>query len=161
MEPTADAQGTIRRAVPAEAPILSELAVRSKACWGYDDAFMAACRDDLTLSPEQILAEQVFVLEAGDHAFGLYRVRKEHDAAELADLWIDPDAMRRGHGRRLFLHAARTAQHLGFRYMTIQSDPHAQGFYAAMGAVRIGEAPSTVFPDRMLPLLIFSLAALE
>jgi ribosomal protein S18 acetylase RimI-like enzyme len=155
----ADPRATIRRAVPAEAPFLSDLAFRSKAYWGYDEAFMAACRDDLTIAPEEIIAEQVHVLEARDRILGFYQVRKQPDAADLADLWVDPDAMRRGHGRRLFQHAAATAAHLGFQYMTIQSDPHAEAFYAAMGAVRIGEAPSTVFPDRQLPLLIFSLAS--
>lgn len=153
-----DARATIRRAVPAEAPLLSDVAFRAKAAWGYDEAFMAACREDLTITPEEILAEQVHVLEADERVLGFYRVRKRSDAAELADLWIEPEVMRRGHGRRLFQHAATTAAHLGFTYMSIQSDPHAEGFYRAMGALRIGEAPSTVFPDRQLPLLIFSLA---
>jgi N-acetylglutamate synthase-like GNAT family acetyltransferase len=120
---------------------------------------MAACRDDLTITPEEILAEQVHVLETRERVLGFYRVRKGPDAVELADLWVAPQVMRRGHGRRLFQHAAITAAHLGFHYMTIQSDPHAEGFYTSMGALRIGEASSTVFPGRMLPLLIFSLAS--
>ena len=35
----------IRRARPADAAALSRLAYDSKASWGYDDAFMEACRD--------------------------------------------------------------------------------------------------------------------
>ena len=41
--------------------------------------------------------------------------------------------------------------------MSIQSDPYAEGFYLAMGAVRVGELESTVTPGRMLPLLRFDL----
>jgi hypothetical protein len=37
--------------------------------------------------------------------------------------------------------------------MILQSDPHAEGFYLAMGAQRIGQSESTVTPGRMLPLL--------
>jgi hypothetical protein len=35
---------TIRKATPEELPNLSELCLRSKAVWGYDQAFMEACR---------------------------------------------------------------------------------------------------------------------
>ncbi|SCB67628.1 GCN5-related N-acetyltransferase [Bacillus mycoides] len=36
---------------------------------------------------------------------------------------------------------------------TIDSDPNAKGFYVKMGAKLIGETPSTVFKNRLLPLL--------
>ena len=41
----------LRPARPDEADLLTELCLRSKAVWGYDDAFMRACRAELTLSP--------------------------------------------------------------------------------------------------------------
>jgi len=39
--------------------LLSNLAFRSKAHWGYSDEFMAACRDELTYSSEKIHAPQL------------------------------------------------------------------------------------------------------
>ena len=39
----------IRDASPGDCEALSALAFSSKAHWGYDDAFMAACRDELTV----------------------------------------------------------------------------------------------------------------
>jgi hypothetical protein len=39
----------IRKARPDEAGELTELALRSKAHWGYDEAFMASCREELTV----------------------------------------------------------------------------------------------------------------
>ncbi len=34
----------LRGALPGEAGLLTDLCLRSKAVWGYDAAFMAACR---------------------------------------------------------------------------------------------------------------------
>ena len=42
---------TVRAARPAEAEAISALALRSKAHWGYDPAFLEACREDLTIDP--------------------------------------------------------------------------------------------------------------
>ena len=40
----------LRPARPEEAPALTELCLRSKAVWGYDAAFMQACRRELTMT---------------------------------------------------------------------------------------------------------------
>jgi GNAT superfamily N-acetyltransferase len=152
-----ETQSVIRPASPAEAPILSDLAFRSKAHWGYDEAFMEACRADLTMSPDDILAGTVYVLEAAGRIVGYYRLRLRGAEAELVDLFVEPRAIGHGHGKRLWLHAVDTARQGGAQWMTFQSEPHAEGFYRAMGAERVGDSPSTVFPGRMLPLMRFAL----
>jgi hypothetical protein len=47
---------------------------------------------------------------------------------------------------------------LGFTALRIDADPHAEGFYRAMGAVRVGETPSSSIPGRMLPLMTVRLS---
>ena len=143
----------IRRARPDEAGLLSELALRSKAHWGYDAAFIEACRDDLTLSPEEIAATPVYVLAQGNELRGFYQLGSEEGEAELANLFIEPGAIGGGGGKRLWRHAATLARAQGFGSLVVQSDPYAEGFYRAMGMERIGETPSTVFPGRVLPQL--------
>ena len=54
---------TVRPARADEAGTLTELAMRAKASWGYDAAFMAACREELTLTPQKMAAWQVWVAE--------------------------------------------------------------------------------------------------
>jgi hypothetical protein len=49
--PTMPLMLTLRTPRPDEATILTELCLRSKAVWGYDEAFMLACRNELTLAP--------------------------------------------------------------------------------------------------------------
>lgn len=143
----------IRRARPDEAGIISEVAFRSKAHWEYDAAFMEAAREDLTISAEEIAATDVYALVVGGRVVGFSRVRGEGQEAELADLFLDPVAIGKGLGGRLWRHAVLLARARGCRSLVLQSDPHAEGFYRAMGMVRVGESPSTVFAGRVLPLM--------
>jgi GNAT superfamily N-acetyltransferase len=148
----------IRRARPEEAATLSALALRSKAHWGYDAEFLAACRDDLTLSAEDIVRSPVYVFDGGGAPSGFYRLLlQDEDVAELDDLFVEPAAMGQGVGKRLWRHAVATAANLGCSEMVWQSDPQAEGFYLAMGARRAGESESTVTPGRMLPFMRFRL----
>jgi GNAT superfamily N-acetyltransferase len=153
-----DLDPAIRRARPAEAAVLSALALRSKAHWGYDADFLAACQDDLTLSADDIATSAVYIFDGVDAPSGFYRlVLQDGSVAELDALFVDPAAMRQGVGRRLWQHAVSTATKLGCSEMVWQSDPQAEGFYLAMGAQRAGDSESTVTPGRMLPLMRFRL----
>jgi GNAT superfamily N-acetyltransferase len=148
----------IRRANPAEAAVLSALALRSKAHWGYDADFLEASRDDLTLSPDEVATSTVFIYDGEAGPAGFYRLLPgDGNEAVLDDLFVEPAAMGQGVGRALWQHAVATATALGFAEIVFQSDPHAEGFYLAMGAVRAGLSESTVIPGRMLPLMRYPL----
>lgn len=151
-------RASIRRARPDEAAALGELAVRSKGHWGYDANFLERCRDDLALTPEEVATSPVYVHVREGTIQGYYRLAPVEGAVcELDALFVDPAAIGQGVGRALWEHAVRTARAEGFRQMVIQSDPYAEGFYKAMGAVRFGERESSVTPGRFLPLLRYTL----
>jgi GNAT superfamily N-acetyltransferase len=153
-----DLDPAIRRAHPAEAGVLSALALRSKAHWGYDADFLAACQDDLTLSADDIANSAVYVFDGASAPLGFYRlVLQDGSVAELDALFVEPAAMGQGVGSRLWRHAVATAATLGCSEMVWQSDPQAEGFYLAMGGQRAGESESTVTPGRMLPFMRFRL----
>ncbi len=143
----------IRPARPEEALALSALALRAKAHWGYDAAILDAYRAELTIAPADIAAHTIRVATRDDRPCGFYRLRVAGETAELTDLWIDPSAIGQGHGRALWRHGVATAQACGCRELLVQSDPHAEGFYRAMGAERIGAKPSTILLGHDLPLL--------
>ena len=48
----------IRRARPAEAQQLSEIAMAAKASWGYPASFMARCRAALAVDPKTMVERQ-------------------------------------------------------------------------------------------------------
>lgn len=143
----------LRPAGPDEAVAISELALRSKAHWGYDAEFLAACRDDLTIDPVWCDGVRLVVAEADGTLLGYSRIAGRPPVGELAGLFVDPAAIGQGLGGRLLRKAADLAHRLGLRTLTIDSDPHAEPFYLHCGAVRVGEAASTVRPDRLLPRL--------
>jgi GNAT superfamily N-acetyltransferase len=148
---------SIRPASPDDAELLSDLALRSKAHWGYSQEFLEACRRELTLTPDYISSSPVFVLEEEERVVGFYGLRAQVAEVELLYLFVEPSKMNRGHGRELWNHAVETAARLGFRRISIESDPYAETFYQAMGARTIKFVSSSVKAERKLPVLEFPL----
>ncbi len=145
----------IRPARPDEALLLTDLAIRSKAAWGYETAMVDAFRDELTVDPDSVADWHIHVAERGDALAGFYAlsVQPEGRAGEIEMMFVDPDRLRRGIGRALWRHMMKTAVSLGLRKIVIDADPYAESFYRAMGARRTGESPSGSIPGRMLPRL--------
>ena len=91
----------IRRALPGEAKRLSELAMRSKAHWGYDEQFLERVRPILTFTEEDVLNWPMYVMATeSDEPAGVYRITGAPPEGELEDLWLDPPFIGRGLGLR-------------------------------------------------------------
>ena len=134
-----------------ELPSLSELCLRSKAVWGYDDAFMTACRTELTLRPDELQSTHLQVAERETAVAGLAQVKVTDVDADLLKLFVEPALLRSGVGRLLFEWAIATARALGAIRMIIEADPGATPFYEHMGARHAGFARSQSIAGRMLP----------
>lgn len=147
----------LRAARPYEAAALSELALHSKAHWGYDEAFLERCRAELTLRSDDVTAHRTTVAEIDGHLAGFYSLAGQAPEGELTYLYVEPDHIGSGVGRRLWQHAVDTARALGFERFTLDADPFAEDFYRRMGAVRIGLVPSGSIPGRLLPQLAYRL----
>ena len=152
-------QITIRPGQPDEATYLTDLTMCSKAHWGYDADFLAACRPGLTISTEYIASNPVYVAESDGTVIGFYSLVEEipQQQVELDFLFIAPEAIGKGVGKRLWQHAVATAREHGYRLMSIVADPNAEVFYQRMGAVSVGAVPSEAKAGRTLPLMHFSL----
>lgn len=156
----------IRPARPCEAALLTRLAMSSKAHWGYDEAFLRTCRDELTVGRDDIERHTVAVLEDCGVVRGFYVLRSGDSAGGsgtprrgvLEFLYVDPVAIGAGHGRRLWRDMVVSARQRGYKEVVIHSDPHAEGFYRAMGARRVGEVASGSVPGRRLPLMNFDIS---
>ncbi|TMK12084.1 MAG: GNAT family N-acetyltransferase [Alphaproteobacteria bacterium] len=118
----------IRPARIGEAAALSELCFRSKQVWGYDDDFMAFCREPLRAP-------------AGEPA-----------TLDLDKLFIEPGWIRGGVGRLLLAHAIGEARRRGATRLTILADPNAAAFYEQNGGCFIRMASSDAIPGRFVPL---------
>jgi GNAT superfamily N-acetyltransferase len=147
----------LRDARQNELPSLSALCLRSKAAWGYDDAFMIACRAELTLAPDELKSTHVQVAERGTIVAGLAQVKVTDTDADLLKLFVEPALLRSGVGSLLFEWATAKAESLGAVRMVIEADPGAAPFYERMGARYAGFAPSQSIPGRVLPRMLMDL----
>jgi GNAT superfamily N-acetyltransferase len=127
----------LRTARPDEADALSALIMRSKAYWGYDDAFLDSCRDELRLRPDDVEPRRTTVAEQDGNLLGVSTLEGESPDGVLGLLFVAPEAIRGGVGRALYQHVLDEAERLGFTRVTIESDHNAVGFYLAMGARRL------------------------
>ena len=140
-----------------ELEALSQLCLRSKAVWGYDEAFLEACREELSITADDMGKSNVQIAEDDTGILGLAQVTTEGRQADLDKLFVDPLKLKSGVGKGLFAWAVKTAMSEGAERMIIEADPEAAEFYRRMGAKDAGTAPSAAIPGRFLPRLVLEL----
>jgi ribosomal protein S18 acetylase RimI-like enzyme len=137
----------IRCAAPAEREALGELHRRSSYVWDEDRVHLEAHPDALGVAAKAISDGRVRVaVNDADELLG-FSVVGQHPAGgvcELEDLFVDPDAMRRGVGRALVEDGAKRALLAGCREMTVVAHPRNFAFYESVGFAA-GEPVSTRF----------------
>ncbi|MFE9920424.1 GNAT family N-acetyltransferase [Streptomyces sp. NPDC005774] len=148
---------SIRSARATEAEMLSALALRSKAHWGYDAEFLEACRDELTVGANEVARRRAMVADRDGHILGFTTLEGEPPTGVLGMMFVEPRAVGQGIGSLLFKSTVAAGRDLGFTRLTIDADPNAEPFYRAMGAVRTGNVPSGSIAGRVLPQMIVTI----
>lgn len=152
--PMTTANLTIRRASPEDANKLTQIALDAKRHWGYPEHWIEHWEADLTVTPEFIDDNPVYVYEREGDVLGFYALCVNGNKAELEHMWVTPAAIGTGIGKELFLDAMERAAALEVREIEISADPNAAGFYERMGASQIGETEGSVDGQvRKLPRL--------
>ncbi|MFI8834944.1 GNAT family N-acetyltransferase [Streptomyces afghaniensis] len=147
----------IRPARATEADVLTDLALRSKAHWGYDADFVEACRNELTVAAHEVARRRTTVADRDGHVLGFTTLEGEPPTGVLGMMFVEPQAIGQGIGRLLFEHTIAAGRDLGFSQLTIDADPNAEPFYRAMGAVRVGSVPSGSIAGRVLPQMVVTI----
>lgn len=147
----------IRSASPKEHAILTDLCLRSKAVWGYDEHFMDLCRAELTLDESACRSPNLKVAERSATILGVAEVSVVDSECYLEKLFVEPSDLSSGVGSSLFNWAKERAAQLGYHELIIEADPGAVGFYQKMGATVVGETASQSIPGRTLPKLVLPL----
>ncbi len=139
----------IRKASSEDANTLARIAHDAKRYWGYPENWIKHWDDDLTISPEFVANNQVYVAEGEGEGelLGFYALIVRKDKAELDHMWVAPEHIGTGVGKDLFIHAMQSAAKQNVSEVGISSDPNAEGFYKKMGAFQIGEVSSET-PDK-------------
>lgn len=144
---------TIRYGQPSERKALEGLQRRSSMHHPMYRAQLAAHPDAIELPEEQIAAGLVRVAELDGAVVGFAVLfERSGDACELDGLFVDPDLMRSGVGRRLVEDAVRIARERGAARIDVVANPQALAFYEAVGFVALGDAQTRFGPAPRMSL---------
>jgi GNAT superfamily N-acetyltransferase len=148
----------ILRAKPKDAATLTEIAFAAKRHWGYPEQWIQNWSHLLTIQPGCIAGHETYAAWMDGHAVGFYSLSRGLDRMNLEHLWVLPEAMGRGVGRALFVHAVERVRASGCAMLEIESDPNAVGFYEQMGAHRAGATVTELEGrPRELPVLVYEI----
>jgi GNAT superfamily N-acetyltransferase len=148
----------IVRAKPADAGILTRVALSAKRFWNYPECWIAEWTPLLTISPQYIEDNEVYALTVAQEIVGFYALTGNGPRLSLDHLWLAPAAIGKGYGRALMEHAVNRARQLGATALEIEADPNAQGFYERMGARKVGDRATEVQGQpRLLPVLLLEI----
>jgi len=144
----------IHRALPEEATTLSQIAFAAKAHWGYPEFWLEIWKPQLTFSPEYFEGNEGWVVETNGAPIAFYTLQEKDGNAWIENLWVSPEFIGKGVGKKLFLHATELSRQRNYQTLQLEADPNAVGFYEKMGMYRIGERHSEVEGQpRILPIM--------
>lgn len=145
---------SIRRVYPEEADRLTEIALAAKRHWGYPESWMKIWSPELTFDSQYIEANESWAAELDGVPVAFYTFLDKNRIAWIENLWVLPELIGRGIGRRLFEHAVELARKRGYKTLQLEADPNAHGFYEKMGMCQVGERHSQVEGrPRVLPVM--------
>jgi len=144
----------IRSANPNEADRLSQIAFSAKAHWKYPARWLELWKPQLTFTAEYFKDNESWVVDRDGVPIAFYTLQDKDGIAWVENLWVLPEYIGRGVGKELFLHAVDQARQRGYKFLQLEADPNAMGFYEKMGMRKIGERQSEVDGQpRLLPIM--------
>ena len=145
-----------RRGEAEDREVLDEMTLAGIRHWGHDVHHQEAYQGlvQMLSSQDGPEAHTVFVLEDDAEVVAFYELQDREGHVELVRMFMRPDLIGHGFGRKLWNHAVNVAAENHNR-MLIMSDPSAIGFYTAMGATL--ERQEEVAPGFLLGVFWYNL----
>jgi len=144
----------IRHTFPDEADNLSGIAFSAKAHWGYPEHWMKIWKPQLTFSRDYFIENESWTVEINAMPVAFYTFQEKNDNAWLENLWVLPEYIGKGVGKKLFIHALSRSRQKGHLILCLEADPNAVGFYEKMGMYKVGESYYPIEGEvRILPVM--------
>jgi GNAT superfamily N-acetyltransferase len=156
----------IRTANISDHSVLTDIAFAAKKTWNYPSEFIELWQDELTITPEYITTNTVFVFEIENQIAGfisLIKIEKDKTMRTIFiekgywmdHLFIHPKYQKMGIGKQLTEHLLKFGERKNIKSLYIFVDPNAVGFYKKIGAEFIRNSDSSI-PMRQLPVYAIS-----
>jgi GNAT superfamily N-acetyltransferase len=134
-----DADLSLRPATAADVAALREVYQRASLSNEGDRPLLALHPELLHWSGDAVRDGRVVVAVGAGAVVGFGTLSLDGATAEVEDLFVDPEWMRRGIGRALIEDLVATARHAGCPFLQVDANAHALAFYTSAGFVAMGE----------------------
>jgi GNAT superfamily N-acetyltransferase len=141
----------IVRATLEDAVVLTNIAIESKAYWGYTNEQIESWREDLTVTSIMFEESNIFKYVIDHEIAGFYILERANIRISILQfLFISPNHIKKGIGHLLLQHAIEYCKGGSSAILNVLSDPNAESFYAKYGFEVIALRESSI-PGRSLP----------
>ena len=131
--------------------LLTEIAVSSKAYWGYSKDQIEKWKDDLTVTPKMFNDCNIYKFQVNDTIAGFYVLYRANIRTSFLDfLFVSPNFINQGIGSKLLEHAKNLCKRGSCAVLNVLSDPNSETFYLKHGFKVIGRRESSI-KGRFLP----------
>jgi GNAT superfamily N-acetyltransferase len=134
------AKGMIRLGTPADLAAASSVYRRASLSNAGDRDNLLAHPEYLILGPEGLAGGRTHVAEQDGSVVGFATWAETASSIELEDLFVDPGYRRRGIATALVGRIAEVVRARGAKCLEVTANPHALGFYRAVGFADCGVA---------------------
>jgi GNAT superfamily N-acetyltransferase len=149
----------IRRAVPADLPVLREIYRRASLSNDGDAAALLAHPAALVLTDAGVVEGRTRVATlTTDQVVGFATTICIDHVLDLEDLFVDPPWMRHGVGRLLVHDIVTHVDHREFERLEVIANPHSLAFYENVGFVDDGPVETAFGPGRRMHINIAQLS---
>lgn len=130
----------IRLGVVADLPAVAAVYRSASLANAGDRDNLAAHPEQLILGPEGLAEGRTHVAEEDGSLVGFATWIEAGGTVELEDLFVHPAWMRRGMATALVNRIAEVLRVRGVERLEVTANPHALGFYSAIGFIECGVA---------------------
>ena len=143
----------IEKAINIHAKELTELTIRSKFYWNYEEKQIERWKEELTITAKYIEENQVYKLIDNEVLVGFYAYNPENNTdIKLNFLFVEPKFIGKGYGKILMMDFLKRLEKTKFKRVILDADPNAENFYSRLGFRVIGKLKSSI-KDRYLPIM--------
>mgnify|MGYP000235831416 FL=1 len=136
---------------------LTQIALKSKAFWGYSDEKIESWREDLTITPKMFEEWNIYKYTIDNEIAGFYILNRANIRTSFLEfLFVSPKFIKKGIGTKLLNHAKAYCIEGSSAILNVLSDPNAEAFYAKNGFKVIAKRESSI-KGRFLPEMEFEI----
>ena len=125
---------SITIALPNDLEALTKISFAAKRHWNYPEEWIQMWAEDLTITREYVLTNNVYkLLATNKEIIGFCAIEDYKNYFEVGHLWILPAFMGLGHGKALLNHSIKSSLCEYHLHIDVIADPNAESFYAKCG----------------------------